>query len=315
MYSNIAKLVFTGVGGLMSEGQIPMSLILQWAKTDAEKWERLVESVFWHETLGPLPLKEVELPYLTMIEESEDAIWNINGLDGFFLFVTPGANIKQELSLFVEQLESGDISSFEDQGEGNVEKLRQAGATEKDGSIRIFKADEWEKSGKIVSLGDYHPWKWHKAGGGNWDNYDKISRRIIDLKNNDEKAIDFFSTILDELIAPNISLAYVPSHDSTKKTSGIRRLVQKLANRKARKDATGCIVRTQTIPKLSHGGKRDIGVQLNSLKIVSPEKIYGCALLIIDDVTTTGNSLSACRRLFFEAGAAQVRVMALGETV
>lgn len=181
--------------------------------------------------------------------------------------------------------------------------------------MRIFNDDRWEMSEEAINLGDYHPWKWHKIRGGTRDNYDKHSGLILDLKDNYESAIAHFMDILDKAIASGVSLTFVPSHDATKKTSGIRQLVRILAGRNARQDATDCIIRTKTVPKLSKGGGREIQVHLDSLKIINPEKVRGRAYLIIDDVTTTGNSLEACKRLFIEAGAAKVRALVLGKTV
>jgi len=299
----------------MSANQISISFISEWAGTDTEKWEKLTGNVFLHKTLGPLALKDVGLPYLTMIKDSEEVIWDINDLEGFFHFVTLGENCLNEVNLFIDQLKRDNKAKADGNGKDNVMKKRQAHDMQNAKPEKVFTDDSWGKSRRIIGLGDYHPWKWHKIRGGNRDNYDKHSGLILDLKDNREPAIAHFVDILDKAITPRITLSFVPSHDATKKTSGIRLLVVKLAAKNGRQDATDCIIRTKTIPKLSQGGNRNEAVQLDSLKITETEKVFGKTILIIDDVTTTGNSLKACKKLFIEAGAARVRSLALGMTV
>lgn len=53
---------------------------------------------------------------------------------------------------------------------------------------------------------------------------------------------------------------------------------------------------------------------MNSIRVEHAELIQGREVLLLDDVTTSGNSLVACRQLLLEAGAARVKYMALGRT-
>lgn len=180
---------------------------------------------------------------------------------------------------------------------------------------RVFIDEKFESSDDLISLGDYHPWGWHKQNGGTRENYDKHSRLILDLKYRRQQAIKHFEKILDGIVAPDVTLSYVPSHDMKKTTSGVWQLVELLCSRQGRVNATDCIVRTETIPKLSKGGYRSIERHLSSLNVGNVKKISEHAILVIDDVTTSGNSLEACKRLFIEAGAAKVRILALGKTI
>jgi predicted amidophosphoribosyltransferase len=88
-----------------------------------------------------------------------------------------------------------------------------------------------------------------------------------------------------------------------------------LLARRNRTDATACLIRHTTINKLATGGDRSIEVHLNSIKVQNPNLIKDKRILLIDDVTTTHNSLFACKQLLLEAGAAQVYCLALGQTV
>ena len=58
---------------------------------------------------------------------------------------------------------------------------------------------------------------------------------------------------------------------------------------------TNFIIRIKTVDKLATGGERDISVQKASLGVNPEMSISGDVVLLVDDVTTSGNSLRACR--------------------
>ena len=118
---------------------------------------------------------------------------------------------------------------------------------------------------------------------------------------------------IDPLLAPNIAIAVVPSHDPDASVSGIQQLAQALA-RQSRIDATACLVRVKKIPKLATGGNRSVTRHLSSIRVEQAELIQEREVLLLDDVTTSGQSLIACQELLLEAGAARVKCMALGRT-
>ena len=68
------------------------------------------------------------------------------------------------------------------------------------------------------------------------------------------------------------------------------------------------IWRSKTIQKLSFGGNRSIQIHLDSLKVSS--KVRNKRIIVLDDVTTTGNSLIATRELLLLAGAKEVILFA-----
>ena len=104
---------------------------------------------------------------------------------------------------------------------------------------------------------------------------------------------------------------------TTKVDTGLKRLVRRLvANNDAdRVDATSCLVRARHFDKLAHGGDRSIDVHLKSIVVVHEELIEDEEVLVLDDVTTSGNSLEACKQLLLQAGARRVQKLALGKTV
>ena len=73
--------------------------------------------------------------------------------------------------------------------------------------------------------------------------------------------------------------------------------------------------RNSIIPKLAYGGDRNIEIHYKSITTLDDVDISGEIVLIMDDVTTTGNSLKACRDILINRGADVVEMLALGRTV
>ncbi len=157
-------------------------------------------------------------------------------------------------------------------------------------------------------LGVYHP----KRRGSNKD-FDERSRQILRLKDRDGQAIASFYKIIEPLLGSGFSVAVVPSRDATRTGSGIRDVAQRLAVN-GRSDATSCLVRHTTIPKLACGGDRRVEVHLGSISVVGAHLIRSREVLLLDDITTTGNSFRACRMLLEQNGAALVKCLALAQT-
>lgn len=66
--------------------------------------------------------------------------------------------------------------------------------------------------------------------------------------------------------------------------------------------------------KLAAGGNRDIKVHLDSIGVNPDMSVADEVVLVVDDVTTSGNSLYACRDILMEHGAKRVALLALGQT-
>lgn len=166
----------------------------------------------------------------------------------------------------------------------------------------------------IVHLGDYHKY-WIAENVVN-PQFDRYSSSILALKRGEEYALEKFKRMVDSVIAAkNIVICYVPSCDKEKLNSGVKQLAARVSKNPYRTDGTSCIIRHTTIPKLAKGGARSKSVHMESLKIVNQHIIEGKQVLLIDDVTTTNNSLLACKELLLENGAASVYCLALGQTV
>ena len=74
--------------------------------------------------------------------------------------------------------------------------------------MSIFTDDERENSNGLEWFGDYHRWGIHQNSGGNWDNYDPYSKKILELKENNSSAESYFfnrpfaKRFFDALVAP-----------------------------------------------------------------------------------------------------------------
>lgn len=67
--------------------------------------------------------------------------------------------------------------------------------------------------------------------------------------------------------------------------------------------------------QLASGGDRSAEVHFNSIEVDPVVDIRGETFLLLDDITTSGNSLYACKRILLNHGASKVEMMALGKTV
>lgn len=168
--------------------------------------------------------------------------------------------------------------------------------------------------GEIAVFGDYLPWNVHRAGGGDRSDYPQNSGRILDLKDGSAKAAVHFGEIVAKELADNVVIVTVPGHDPAKPSAGLRQLASELAKGGKRVDCSDCLVRTTKIDKLAHGGDRAEEVHLKSVIVAKPSDIKGKDVLLIDDVTKTGHSLVACKKLLLKAGAGSVQCVTLGKT-
>ena len=181
---------------------------------------------------------------------------------------------------------------------------------------KIFYNEMWEdlsENGQVVLCGFYHRY-WNPDKTRN-QAFDMFSGRILDLKDKKERGISYFFQQLDDEICKDVTICVVPSHtECDTNDSGIAELARRLANN-GRIDKTDYILRKKTIDKLAYGGSRDIRVQLDSLGVNEDMQIEGDVVLIVDDVTTSGASLEACKEILLKNGARRVAMLALGQSV
>jgi|SRR5579862_2275292 len=168
--------------------------------------------------------------------------------------------------------------------------------------------------GQVAIYGDYKPYAAHLAQGGDYSNFPAHSGRILDLKDDKAGAVDHFAGIIESELSDGIVIVTIPSHDPEKGPGGLQKLAGRLAQKGNRVDGSGCLVRTQKHDKVAHGGDRSKEGHLKTMAVRNIDLIKGKNVLLLDDVTTSGNSLEAGRDLLLKAGAATVRRAAIGKT-
>lgn len=181
---------------------------------------------------------------------------------------------------------------------------------------RIFTNGQWEElslQGEVVICGYYHRYR-NKDGSHN-NSFDMFSGRILDLKDKKENGIRYFFNQLDDELCEGITICVVPSHEaSANNSSGISMLARKLASNN-RIDKVDFLQRVFTVDKLAHGGSRNISVHLDSISVNEDMRVAGDVVLLVDDVTTSGASLEACKQILLENGASRVAMLALGQSI
>ncbi len=183
---------------------------------------------------------------------------------------------------------------------------------------QVFRNKEWEElslQGGIPHFGYYQRYRLPDNSVNPKFREDRISGLILDVKDKKERGIGFFFTALQSEIENGVSICVVPGHEAKDfNDSGIAVLARRLAS-VDRIDKVDCILRIRSIDKLAMGGSRDYATQIESIGINPNVKISGDVVLLVDDVTTSGNSLRACKELLLKHGAKRVAMFALGASI
>jgi len=115
---------------------------------------------------------------------------------------------------------------------------------------------------------------------------------------------------------PDWVICVVPTSSKAREPGGMRQVAKKICE-KSYIDGLHVIERIKDFPpsyKDKKSSSRDYETELASLRITDTELIKGRSILLLDDVTTEGNSLEAAKSLLLSHGAKQVLPFALGKT-
>lgn len=178
----------------------------------------------------------------------------------------------------------------------------------------VFVNENWNGTGNIVVYSNYHKYWLDRERKIKNPLFDVFSGKILDLKECKMPAINYFYNILNEEICKDVTICVVPSSDAEKRKSGIAILGEKLAEN-GRVNKVYYLKRNTSIDKLADGGRRDKMVHMKSIDTVTEMDVTGDIILLMDDVTTTGNSLYACREILLNHGAHSVEMFALGKAI
>jgi predicted amidophosphoribosyltransferase len=121
--------------------------------------------------------------------------------------------------------------------------------------------------------------------------------------------------LLDPLLEPGIALAVVPPHRAYQAFWPTRTLARQLAGEQGRIDATACLVRHTSIRRITFGGPSTRALHRQTIRVEKAELVAGQRVLLLDDIARSGASLRTCQELLYEAGAAFVQAVALGQVV
>ncbi len=162
----------------------------------------------------------------------------------------------------------------------------------------------------IYYLDHYTPYWTDREAGVRNEGFTSFSGKILDVKESKPNGILSLSSRLNPLINMDIPICIVPPSDPERSDSGMMKLSQLLIH-EGRIDATSCLQRIEKISKLVTGGDRNVETHLRTIRVINPELIKNKHVLLLDDVTTTGNSLFACKKKLLDAGASDVTCFAL----
>jgi len=185
---------------------------------------------------------------------------------------------------------------------------------------------------RVEHLVDYHAY-WDEDDNGNRvrnAQWNADCKHLLNLKNPAERrfpeAVQYFTNAAAKRLAqiglPPINLrvhiVVVPSSTAGNWSAGLMQIGHNLmrSNRNF-VDSIKVLPRIRTIEKLAHGGDRSVATHEASIGLNDPEReLRRKTILLLDDITTTGNSLAACASILQQsAECAQIIPMALGKTV
>lgn len=183
---------------------------------------------------------------------------------------------------------------------------------------------------EIFHCGIYHPYRYR--GERNPNAGDSLSRAMMDLKDetnqNHKKAIQTFSDLIiaelkryyigkgdnkRDFISTPFEIAVVPSHQEGKYSSALKDIAQKICKKYDNGRFVQSLQRKTTVASAhKENGDRSVTNHMATIAVVTDVK--NKVILLIDDVTTTGGSMTACVNLLKSNGARTVLPLALLET-
>ncbi|KAA0080900.1 phosphoribosyltransferase [Paraburkholderia sp. T12-10] len=184
----------------------------------------------------------------------------------------------------------------------------------------------------VAHLVEYHAYWIEDNAGGKVRNpeWTDDCKRLLNLKNVQDQghgaAVAYYTKMVKAFLTDNgvppanlqVHLVVVPSSKAGHWGDGLLKIGQNLMKQNGNfVDSMKALKRTKTIQKLAHGGNRSIYVHQQSIELGSrASRLERKAILLLDDITTSGNSLIACAEMLrTHCGAAVVMPLALGKTV
>lgn len=185
---------------------------------------------------------------------------------------------------------------------------------------------------RIASCGKYYPLDVQKARGSR----DQVSCFMMDFKNSKcpghARSISYFGKMLVnkveqynrrgrsgqliQLLDNLVQIAIVPSHEKDCVSPALIAIAEMVAKKHAKTVILKPLLR-RTVSVLSahkDNGDRSIEHHMRTIRVVTENLRPNIPVFLIDDVTTSGGSMSACYHLLEQAGASEIYPIALLET-
>lgn len=179
---------------------------------------------------------------------------------------------------------------------------------------------------KIYSCGTYHPWRYR--GARNPKSGDKLSKAMMDLKDatnsGHSKAVLTFSQLMINSLKGYVigkvsftdvpfEITIVPSHAQGRVSEALISIAKEIEKKYTNAVFNQSLLRKITVVS-AHKGGGDRSVEHHMSTISVSSDVTDKVILLIDDVTTTGGSMTACYHLLRYAGAKSILPLALLET-
>lgn len=168
----------------------------------------------------------------------------------------------------------------------------------------------------IYYLHPYYPTRYVEHSG--------VSESIIAFKQGYQNPIDRFTKEMKEALLGHMGndvsklqgrcLIVMPSHSAGKWSKALLQMSKKLCQELNMLDYSCALERVTEHEKLTAGGDRSIESQTATMKLNPTFDVKGKKVIVLDDVTTTGNSLLASAQILWNAGAEKVAAIAIGKT-
>lgn len=176
----------------------------------------------------------------------------------------------------------------------------------------IFKRTE----NGIYYLHIYYPVRYEEHKG--------ISESILSFKKGHQKAIDDFTKELKDALLNEADadiarfegrcVVIVPSHSKGCWSSSMMKVASELCEEFDMLNYSTALIRIMEHEKLACGGNRSIESHIKTIKFDTDYDIADKIVIILDDVTTTGGSILACKRILEAANAKKVSAIAIAKT-
>ncbi|MGG7060153.1 phosphoribosyltransferase family protein [Clostridium nigeriense] len=181
----------------------------------------------------------------------------------------------------------------------------------------------WKEKG-IYFIDEYYPYWITDSNNQKIKNtyFEKgKGKYILSLKNNKKDGIEYYTNKLISILLYKIKninefdvITYVPSSKKDKNNLGLEKVLKNICDNYNHLEFKRCLNRIESIEKLATGGNRNKEIHVKTIDINDSKEIKDKNIIIIDDVTSTGNSMIACKQKLKDAGANKVACLSLSKT-